>query len=264
MSLRVAATRPPLVLAYHALGSHDAALDPHNLMVEPARFREQMRILARRGYRFVALREFARRLSAAESLAGICALTFDDGTLDNLQVLAPILAELSLPATVFVCPGLLGDPHFAMPAQSGVRLMDAGELRELARSPLIEIGSHTDRHRNLSRASAEDATAEMARSKQALEDLLRQPIVAFAYPECGYSPACPDAARGAGYEVAVTCGGRGGLERFALARESVDSLDRRLSFELKSRRLFWPLRRSRLGRLARVASNPIRHRGGSR
>lgn len=251
--------RPPLVLAYHALGEHRPELDPHNLMVEPRRFEEQMRILTKRGYRFVSLSEYVERLAGNRRTEPICALTFDDGTLDNLHTLAPILRRLELPATIFACPGLLGEPHFAMPREAGVRLMDAGELRELASVPLVEIGSHTNRHVDLSGAGEQDAYEEMLSSRLALEELLQRPVETFAYPRCGYSPACPSAARRAGYRVAVTCGGRGGSDLHALARESIDPLDGRLGFALKSRRLFFPLRESPPGRLLRAASRRGRH-----
>lgn len=253
--------KPALILAYHGLGTFPRQLDPHNLMVSPARFARQIRGLRRRGYRFASLAQLAASFADDAPPRGVCALTFDDGTVDNLEVLAPLLGELAVPATVFVCPGLLGRGHFAMPAASGVRLMDAGELRELASNPLIEIGSHTNEHTDLSHASAREAYEEMASSKLALEELLQRPVESFAYPKCGYSSECPDAARGAGYSLAVTCGGRGGWRRFELARESIDPLDRGIGFALKSRGLFFPLRESVPGRVARAAVRPLRHGG---
>jgi peptidoglycan/xylan/chitin deacetylase (PgdA/CDA1 family) len=228
-------------------------------MVEPARFRQQIRALRRRGYRFIRLSEFVACLEEGRPPDRACVLTFDDGTVDNLEVVAPLLAEFGVPATFFVCPGLLGAPHFGFPAQAGVRMMRADELRELASSPLAEIGSHTNTHADLSSVSEEEAYQEMASSKDALEELLQLPIHSFAYPRCSYSPACPEAARRAGYKVAVTCAGLGGWRQFELARESIDSLDRRLGFALKSRRLFWPLRESPPGKLARAAVRPLRH-----
>ena len=254
--------RPPLVLAYHGLGSCPRALDPHNLMVDPERFRRQIRTLRRRGYRFVRVSQLAEHLDVGPLPDRTCALTFDDGTLDNLEVVAPLLAEFEIPGTFFVCPGLLGSAHFSFPAAAGVRLMNADELTKLASSPLVEIGSHTSTHADLSLASEEDAYREMTDSREALQDLLELPIDSFAYPKCGYSPACPAAARRAGYSVAVTCAGLGGWSRFELARESVDSLDGRVGFALKSRGLFWPLRRSLPGRLARAAVRPLRHGTG--
>lgn len=253
--------RPGLVLAYHGVGSFTRALDPHNLMLEPERLAEQIRGLRRRHYRFLALSELDGELDGESPPQGVCALTFDDGTVDNLEVLAPMLAELGVPATIFVCPGLLGSRHFAMPGEAGVRLMDADELRALAAFPLVEIGSHTNTHADLSSAGAEEAYREMSSSKEALEELLQRPVTSFAYPKCGYSAACPDAARRAGYSLAVTCAGRGGWQRFELARESIVSLDRRFTFALKSRGLFMPLRESLPGRLARSALRPVRHPG---
>jgi peptidoglycan/xylan/chitin deacetylase (PgdA/CDA1 family) len=228
-------------------------------MVPPAQFRGQMEVLLRRDYRFVCLRELGEHIVASGHGGGVCALTFDDGTLDNLEIMAPLLAELKLPATVFACPGLLGERHFAMPAEAGVRLMNAEELRELAASPFVEIGSHTNAHVDLSAATSEEAYREMTSSKQALEDLLQKPVDTFAYPKCGYSSVCPDAARRAGYQVAVTCGGLGGWRPFELARESIDPLDGRVSFAMKSRKLFLPLRESLPGRLVRTVARPLRH-----
>jgi peptidoglycan/xylan/chitin deacetylase (PgdA/CDA1 family) len=253
--------RPALVLAYHGLGRYPRDLDPHNLMVDPRCFREQIATLKRRGYRFVPLVEFATHLDDGVPPDRTCALTFDDGTIDNLEVLGPLLAELDVPATVFVCPGLLGTSHFSMPVAAGVRLMDAGELRELASSPYVEIGSHTNTHADLASVSAEEAYREMADSKRDLEALLKQSVRSFAYPKCHYSDPCPDAAQRAGYTVAVTCAGRGGWRRFELGRESIDSLDGRVGFALKSRGLFRPLRDSALGRQLRSAVRPLRHPG---
>ena len=252
--------RPPLVLVYHGIGRYPRELDPRNLMIDPERFRRQLETIRSRGYRFVPLLEFASRLAPGGSPPDrVCAVTFDDGTTDQLELVAPLLADLQIPATYFVCPGLLGEPHFSFPAAAGVRMMGADELRSLAAMPMAEIGSHTSTHADLSRASEEYAYREMVESKAALEELLQLPIQSFAYPRCVYSAACPDAARNAGYSVAVTCAGLGGWRQFELAREAIDSLDGRIGFALKSRRLFWPLRASRLGRVARAAVRPVRH-----
>src|SRR5918999_295827 len=96
-----------------------------------------------------------RRRLAAGTAGGVCSLTFDDGSEDNLTTLLPLLRELGVPAAVFVCPGLLGQPNPFLPAEAGLRLMDRDELLELARDPLVEIGSHTIDHSALADASAE-------------------------------------------------------------------------------------------------------------
>jgi peptidoglycan/xylan/chitin deacetylase (PgdA/CDA1 family) len=252
--------KPPVVLAYHGLVNVPPRLDPHNLMVDPARFRDQVASLRRRGYSFVTLSEFGRSLRNGSPPSGLCALTFDDGSADNAHVLPEVLEALDVPATVFVCPGLLGRNHPFMPAEAGIRLMSGHELRGLGSLAGVEIGSHTSTHADLASATADEAYYEMASSKAALEDLLGRAVESFAYPGCRYSAECPEAAKRAGYSVAVTCGPRGTWNRYELRRESVDSRDRAFTFALKSRGLFWPIWASPPGRAARWAARPLRHR----
>jgi peptidoglycan/xylan/chitin deacetylase (PgdA/CDA1 family) len=217
----------------------------------------QLRSLVNRGYEFLTAADFARRLRAGSPLDGTCAVTFDDGTIDNLNLLPRILRPLGIPATVFACPGLLGeaDPYIA--PESGLRLMNADELREVAALG-FEIGAHTNRHVDLADVSAEEAYAEMTSCKQALEDLLGAPVETFAYPFCRYSAACPPAAERAGYLAAYTCGGKGGRLPFELRREMMDNRDGPLSWALKSRRRYDETLALPPVRLARAARRALR------
>lgn len=242
-------SKRPVVLAYHLLGDVPGSQDPSSLTVRPERFRHQVKSLLSRGYEFVTVSEFARRMRASGPPNGVCALSFDDGSEDNAQLLPGLLEELGVPATLFVCPGLLGKPHPWLAPGAGVRLMSESELRAVAGHRLIEIGSHTNDHADLSRATAAEAYRELASSKSGLEDLLGDPVPSFAYPFCRYSPACPEAAARAGYVCAVTCEGRGGWHPYELRREGIASWDGRFTFALKSRGFAHPLWRSTPGRM---------------
>jgi len=241
---------PPLVLLYHGLGELPRSLDPQRMMLSPDRFRRHLRSLAKRGYEFVTLSEFADRLFGGASPGALCALTFDDGLRDNLDLLPGLLAEFGARATVFVCPGILGQPHPGFPPEAGTRLMLAEELLRLAEFDSIEIGSHTRFHTDLGEVGASQAYEEMAGSKRDLEELLQRPVHSFAYPYGRYSQACPAAAEHAGYTVAATCAPRGGWHRYELYRESADPRGGSLAFALKSRGLWRPIRTSPPGRLA--------------
>jgi colanic acid/amylovoran biosynthesis glycosyltransferase len=247
---RPALLRPPLVLAYHAVGEVPAALDPERLAVPPNELRAAVERLLERGYQFVTASEFASRLRSGGSLRRVCALTFDDGSADNATILPEILTSLGVPATLFVCPGLLGRPHPWIAPEAGVRLMNREELEATARLDLIEIGSHTVTHPDLGDATYEEALREMVMSKRELEEMLDEPILSFAYPRCSYSPACPAAAEAAGYTSAATCGLRGGWSPYELRRELMGPGDFPLRFDLKARGLYRPL----------VSSPPMRLR----
>lgn len=254
--------RPPLILAYHGLASVPRSQDPTGLMVPPEQFRRHVGRLRARGYDFVTQAEFARRLVGAGAAPdGVCSLTFDDGSVDNIELFPELLSELGVPVTVFVCPNLLGRPYPWLPRETGIRLMGAEEVRELGRHPLVEIGSHTMDHTILEHATADEAQHEMQASKAAVEDLVGADAWSFAYPKGLYSPACPGAAQRAGYLSAVTTGGRGSWDPFELRRESPDPLDGPFTFELKSRGLYHGMRTSPPARLVRWATRPVRHRG---
>jgi peptidoglycan/xylan/chitin deacetylase (PgdA/CDA1 family) len=252
--------RPPVILGYHGIADVDPRHDPVRLFVRPSDFRRQVERLLRRDYELLTMAEFARRLAAGADLNATAALTFDDGTEDHLTELAPILQDLGVPGTVYVCPGLFGKPYPWCDPAAAVRLMTEAEVLELSEHPLVEIGSHTVDHTELDTATAEEAYREMAGCKHRLEDLLGVEVPSFCYPRCHYSPACPDAARRAGYESAVTCGLRGSWDPFELKRESMHTPDGPIAFAFKSRGLYYGIRDLGPVRLVRWATRPYRHR----
>jgi peptidoglycan/xylan/chitin deacetylase (PgdA/CDA1 family) len=244
--------RPPLVLAYHALGEVKPEHDPEGLVISPRDLTSQIERLQAREYEFVTMTEFARRLIESQPLAGVCALTFDDGSLDNGTLLPRILRSLGVPATLYVCPGLLGEPHPWVRLEAGMRLMDLEELRTVAALPFVEIGSHTNAHADM--ASITDpslAYAELRSSKLTLEEMLDKAVMSFAYPYGRYAEVSPAAAHRAGYLSAVTCGLRGDWTPYELQRELIAPGDLPLRFELKIRGVFRSLIDSRAARLRR-------------
>jgi peptidoglycan/xylan/chitin deacetylase (PgdA/CDA1 family) len=253
------ARRPWVVLAYHAVGDVSVEHDPDHLVQPPDLFERQVRSLVKRGYEFVTAAEFARRLRAGASLDGTCAVTFDDGTVDNLELVPKILRPLDIPATVFACPGLLGEPDPYIAPESGLRILTADEVRELAGLG-FEIGAHTNRHADLADAGAEEAYAEVRSCKEALEEVTGGPVETFAYPFCRYSAACPAAAERAGYLAAYTCGDRGGRHPFELRREMMDNRDGALAWALKSRRRYHETLDLPPLRLARATRRALRSR----
>jgi len=239
-----------LVLVYHCLGNVAARDDPAALVVRPDRFRSQVESLRARGYEFVTASAFAERLAGPTPPEGLCALTFDDGSADNALVLPRLLEALGVPATLFICPGLLGRPHPWLAPAAGVRIMTLEELVATAAHPLVEIGSHTMRHPDLSTTGDEEAYSEMLESREALEGVLGHAVRVFAYPFGRYSAACPTAAERAGYSYAFA-GENGAWRRYELRREGVPRWDGRATFALRSRGLLDPLLTSGPGRLAR-------------
>lgn len=253
-------SRPPIVLAYHGIRDVPAPLDPARLFISPETLRSQVSRLHARGYEFLHMREFARRLAESGPPEGACALTFDDGTEDHLTTLPGVLAEFDAPATVYVCRDLMGKPYPWVDPQVDVRLMTSEEVVELSSNPLFEIGSHTNGHTVLEHAGEAEALREMSASKEYLEELLGVEVPSFCYPRCLFSAACPPASERAGHTSAVTCEHRGSWAPHELKRAMMLKPDGRLTFELKSRGRFYGIRNTAPARLARWATRRHRHR----
>jgi peptidoglycan/xylan/chitin deacetylase (PgdA/CDA1 family) len=111
------------ILLYHGTPRRDAAM-----------LERQLRWLKSR-FNIVPLRSIAAALNGGAALGRKLALTFDDGLRNNFAIAYPILHRLAIPATFFVCPGLVDRAAWLWTHEMRCRLarLDAAARRELAR-----------------------------------------------------------------------------------------------------------------------------------
>jgi peptidoglycan/xylan/chitin deacetylase (PgdA/CDA1 family) len=245
---------PPLVLAYHGVADVPLRRDRHGLFVRAEDLRRQIAKLRSWGYRLVTFGELAR-LVAESGGAGHAALTFDDGLVDNLEALAPLLEAEGAPATVFVVSGWLGHPHRSVP---WTRIMTATELGEL-RATGVEIGAHSVSHPDLSTLSYEAAFRELAGSKSELEDVLGEPVEVAAYPYGRANAETVRACRDAGFLAACSANGRGSWgEPHNLPRQDVENRSTMIGLRLKRDDRYEQLMRFAPARAARRLGRTVR------
>lgn len=96
------------IVTYHGVDERtDPVLNVDRLQVQPERFERQLATLAR-AYRVIELGQAVRQwLERGQWPDRGLAITFDDGYRNNLEVAAPILRKLGLPATFFVTSGFV-------------------------------------------------------------------------------------------------------------------------------------------------------------
>jgi peptidoglycan/xylan/chitin deacetylase (PgdA/CDA1 family) len=220
------------VLTYHRFGDQpDDAF-----VVQPEVFEAQMRYLAERRLA-ISLEQLGRFVEGREDLPhGACLVTIDDGLVSTYTEALPVLRRWGIPAVAFVTAGLVGsDLRFPEPYVSW------DQLRELAQSGLVDIGSHAFTHRSLGRLSPDEALHEARTSKERLERELGVPVTAFAYPfgtRTDFSARTERALADAGYTIAFNSMHgtvRPGMDPISLPRVKVEGGEALWMFHLLAR-----------------------------
>jgi peptidoglycan/xylan/chitin deacetylase (PgdA/CDA1 family) len=100
---------------------------------EAAALERELRWLKRR-FHIVPLRSIVAAATNGGMLGSKVALTFDDGLRSNVEVAYPLLHRLAIPATFFVCPGLVDRARWLWPHETRRRLsrLSPAARRELA------------------------------------------------------------------------------------------------------------------------------------
>jgi peptidoglycan/xylan/chitin deacetylase (PgdA/CDA1 family) len=185
------------ILEYHYIRNNPDPMDRlgFNLSVTPADFQVQMQWLAADGYQAITVSDLRAALSGQVALPpNPVVLTFDDGYEDFLQKAFPVLENYDFRSVSYVVPGFSGRTGYMTPA----------EILRLDQSGLVEIGSHTMTHPNLTRLDATSLAVQLQASKGTLEQLLGHPVPDFCYPSGQFNARVITAVAAAGYQSATT------------------------------------------------------------
>lgn len=151
---RPASAAPPAdgdaltILCYHEIAAREQALSP-DYAVAPADFRRQMLWLRRSGYHFVDVDDVLADRAGRRALpARPVLVTFDDGYRSMYRDAYPVLREMRIPAVIALVGAWLDVPDGGKVDFDGrgiprEDLLSWGEIREMTRSGLVEVASHT-------------------------------------------------------------------------------------------------------------------------
>ena len=211
------------ILCYHAIASDPAPLIADFAVDEPT-FAAHLDLIAARGLRCLTVSQLLDAIDAGDEAAveRAALITFDDGFADFRTAALPALRARGMAATLYVATGLLRGGALP-PVHDGLaaRMLEFGELRELAAGDDVELGAHSHTHPHLDTVGTRRARWEIEHSRALVEDAAQAPVATFAYPH-GYSgPRIRRLVRAAGYRGACGVGNTlsaTGDERFALSR----------------------------------------------
>lgn len=173
--------------------------------VEPSVFAAEIAALAANGYHSITQMQLYDALFHGASLPPKAVLlTVDDGYVDDVNNILPVLRAHHMVATFYIITQRFHEPGFVNAQQ--VRQLDAARM---------DIGAHTRMHVPLNAISTADMKNEIIGSRNDLVRVLHHPVQWFAYPFGAYSSAVVDEVRRAGFVLAVTT--QGGASESSLA-----------------------------------------------
>ncbi|MBF0187856.1 MAG: polysaccharide deacetylase family protein [Magnetococcales bacterium] len=169
----------PRILCYHGVRDNP----PDEWSVTPEQFRRQMEIVTKTRHP-VSLMEIVNWVRGGPTPPkGAVAVTFDDGFLDVYERAAPIMADLKIPGTAFICSDLADQKEASADASfvAGGPFMTWDQIRELHQAGWT-IGSHALNHPPLSSLDPEDSRRQIQESRKSIEHNLGTPCETIAYP----------------------------------------------------------------------------------
>jgi peptidoglycan/xylan/chitin deacetylase (PgdA/CDA1 family) len=189
------------ILVYHRFGGNVA----DRMTVRTSVFEGQLEHLARQGYIVIPLKRLVAHLRGDEPALPprSVVITVDDAHRSVYTEALPLLRRHRIPVTLFVYPSAVSHADYAMTWE---------QLRELAATGLVDIGSHTYWHPNFAKekrrltevAYQRLVEDQLRRSRSELERRLGTPVDLLAWPFGVYDDELMYKAAGAGYVAAVT------------------------------------------------------------
>jgi len=200
------------ILMYHRVAPSGAAATAR-WRLAPEAFEEQLRYLRDAGFHSVTLDQWREAAQTKKPLPGRAVLlTFDDGYRDFAEYAWPLLKQYGFSAIMFLVAGKIGGTNdWDRAFGDEVELMDWEEILALQKEG-VEFGCHTVTHAPLTGLSPVELVRELARSRAILEEKLKCPVDAMAYPYGDQDRAVQHLTGACGYTFGLSC--RSGTARF--------------------------------------------------
>jgi peptidoglycan/xylan/chitin deacetylase (PgdA/CDA1 family) len=141
-------------------------------IVPPAKFAEQMKLLADSGFTTILPNQLMEYLKYGVPIpAKSVMIHFDDADLSQFEVAKPILDKYGFKACYFIMTVVLNKPGY-MKKEHVKQLSDEGNV----------IGSHTWDHMNVKKMEEKDWVTQVEKPSRQLSEITGKPIEYFAYP----------------------------------------------------------------------------------
>ncbi len=188
------------VLMYHSISEHIGVEKHNKWRVKPKNFEKQMNWFYKNNWKSFTISEL---ISLDEIPEKSFVITFDDGFEDNCTNAFPILQKYNFKATIYLVPNQKTNHWEEKNTSVLSNLLNNEQILQMQNSGLIEFGSHTLSHVNLSKINDEQLLIELQESKKEVEKITKKECEAFAYPYGKFDDKIVDFTKKVGYKNAT-------------------------------------------------------------
>jgi len=183
----------PIIMYHDITATKDVSWD-----VTPEELEKHFQALQEGGYTPITMDRMVNHLRTGAQLPEKpVLLTFDDNYVGQYKYAFPLLKKYNYPAVWSVHTRFVG---------TGGQKPKAtwNQLREMQKSGLITVASHTVNHLNMTNLSDAEIEREVTESKKVLEKELGISIDYFTYPEGDFTERAKEKIKDAGYKAALS------------------------------------------------------------
>ena len=193
ISDRARASKIPIIMYHDITAAKDVDWD-----VTPDELEKHFQTLQEGGYTPITMDRMVNHLRTGSPLPEKpVLLTFDDNYVGQYKYAFPLLKKYNYPAVWSVHTRFVGTT-----GQKPKATWD--QLREMQKSGLITVASHTVNHLNMKNLSNAEIEREVLESKKVLEKELKISIDYFTYPEGDFTERAKDKVKDVGYKAALS------------------------------------------------------------
>jgi len=189
------------VLLYHRIVNERSVKGKHKIYVNEKDFEKQMQHLKNSGYQTITF--FDLQQQPAMDLQKKVIITFDDGYTDNYELMFPILKRYGFKAVIYLVTQIDHNAWGVAGGEPRVNLMSPVQVKEMSDYG-IEMGGHTQLHKDLLKCSPNERLQELKGSKEDVEKLTNKNAISFAYPFGAVNEEIKKVTQSVGYSYAVS------------------------------------------------------------
>jgi peptidoglycan/xylan/chitin deacetylase (PgdA/CDA1 family) len=187
------------ILMFHRVVENKEEAGRHNIYVYRKNLIRQFEYLKKKDYKTITFRDL--HLSNASQKRII--LTFDDGYMDNYDLLFPLLKQYEFKAVIFLVTKQTSNKWGIDEGEPSLSLLSQEQIKEMHNYG-IEFGGHSRLHYPLTQLDKNLLQNEILGCKHDIENITEVPVISFCYPFGACNDGIKRVVKESGYSYGIS------------------------------------------------------------